>query len=122
MDDYRRKEAGHQGEVAALRYLSQRGLQLIARNYRCRVGELDLVMLDGNTLALIEVRYRGNARFGGPAASVTARKQHRLAMAAQHLLACRKELRRFPARFDVVAISPATNGLKIEWIKAAFSL
>ena len=62
-------------------------------------------MLDGATLVLVEVRYRSSEQFGGAAASVTWRKQRRLANAAEYLLLAHPELRRYPARFDVVAIS-----------------
>ena len=67
-------------------------------------------MLDGATLVLVEVRYRSMRDFGGPAASVTWRKQRRIISAARHLLLTRAELRRYPARFDVVGISPASTG------------
>jgi len=122
MDGQYRKEAGVAGENAALIYLRDRGLKLVARNYRCKVGEIDLAMLDGATLALIEVRYRADASFGGAAASVIWRKQRRIVNAARHLLRAHAELRRYPARFDVVAVSPAERGLQIEWIKHAFTL
>lgn len=122
MDDRYRKDAGDAGENAALKYLHDRGLRLLVRNYRCKAGEIDLVMLDGATLALIEVRYRADASFGGAAASVIWRKQQRIANAARHLLQSRSELRRYAARFDVVAVSPGTSGLQIEWIKHAFGL
>jgi putative endonuclease len=115
------KEAGHQGEDAALAMLRRSGLHLIERNYRCKAGEIDLVMLDGRTLALIEVRYRTSRDFGGAAASVTWRKQKRIIAAAKHLLMTRAELRRYPARFDVVAIS-GLGGMQMEWLKAAFTL
>lgn len=117
-----RKEAGGAGEAEALKQLQARGLKLVLRNHRCRMGEIDLVMLDGNTLTLIEVRYRADDSFGGAAASVTARKQRRLIAAARHLLATRSDLRRYPARFDVVALSPDTAGkLQFDWIKGAFN-
>ena len=103
MSNDERKEAGDSGEQLALDYLSQRGLRLIARNYRCKGGELDLVMLDGKILALIEVRLRRDASFGGAAASVTPTKQKRLVHAAKYLLLTRKDLARYRARFDVVA-------------------
>ncbi len=122
MDGRYRKEAGIAGEIAALAYLRDRGLQLIERNYRCRAGEIDLVMLDGATLALIEVRYRADASFGGAAASVIWRKQRRIVNAARHLLQSRAELRRHPARFDVIAVSPGRPALQIEWIRHAFVL
>ena len=118
MDDRERKEAGSEGEAAALAHLQRAGLKLIARNYRCKAGEIDLIMLDGGTLALIEVRYRSSADFGGAAASVTWRKQRRIITAARHLLLTRGDLRRYPARFDVVGMSPAARA-QIEWIKAA---
>lgn len=116
-----RKEAGGAAETVALKQLQAQGLKLVLRNHRCRMGEIDLVMLDGNTLVLIEVRYRGDDAFGGAAASVTPRKQQRLITAARHLLATRSDLRRYPARFDVVALSPDSAGaLRFEWIKGAF--
>jgi uncharacterized protein (TIGR00252 family) len=76
-----RREAGDAAEQAALDYLREHGLKLIARNYSCRGGEIDLVMLERNVLTLVEVRLRGDARFGGAAASVTARKQQRITIA-----------------------------------------
>ena len=123
MDDQARKEAGVAAENAALVHLTAQGLKLITRNYRCRGGELDLVMLDGATLVLIEVRYRATAAFGGAAASVTWRKQRRLILAARHLLTTRNDLRRYRARFDVVAVSGGDGfPVRIEWIKDAFVL
>ena len=122
MDDQQRKFFGASAEDAALRYLSSHKLKLIERNYRCRSGEIDLVMLDGPTLALIEVRYRADTTFGGAAASVTWHKQRRIIAASRHLLLTRPEVRRFPARFDVVAVTPDSNGMRVEWIRAAFTL
>ena len=105
-----RREAGNEGEEAALAHLKRSGLKLIARNYRCKAGEIDLIMLDGATLVLVEVRYRSMRDFGGPAASVTWRKQRRIINAARHLLLTRAELRRYPARFDVIGVSPGLRG------------
>jgi putative endonuclease len=118
-----RKEAGGAGEAAALKELQARGLKLLLRNHRCRQGEIDLVMLDGTTLALIEVRFRSDGAYGGAAASVDTRKQRRLITAARHLLMTRADLRRYRARFDVVALSPSSSReLQFEWIKDAFRL
>jgi putative endonuclease len=122
MDDRQRKQAGLAGEAAALAYLENAGLQLVVRNFRCKAGEIDLVMLESSTLVLVEVRYRGSDQFGGAAASVTWQKQRRLATAAEYLLRARQDLRRYPARFDVVAISPDADGRKVDWIRAAFTL
>ena len=120
MDDKLRKEAGVAGEAAALEYLQRQGLTLIARNYRCRAGEIDLIMRHGPALVFVEVRYRSSNAFGGAAASVTYRKQRRLIRAARHLLMMRAELRRYPARFDVIAITPGPQGLDVQWLRAAF--
>jgi putative endonuclease len=129
MDDFRngsgktvRQQTGMYGEAAALKHLQERGLELVTRNYRCKAGELDLVMLEGATLALVEVRYRSTDRFGGAAESVTWRKQQRIVRAAEHLLLTRPHLQRYPARFDVVALSPKQGGLHVEWIRNAFTL
>jgi putative endonuclease len=115
-----RRDAGSDAERRALAYLQSAGLKLIERNYRCRIGELDLVMLDGRTLVFVEVRFRSSDRYGGAAASITPRKQRRIINAARHFLATRAELRRYPARFDVVAVA-ALDERHLEWIKSAFS-
>ena len=114
-----RTEAGNEAEREALAYLQKFGLKLIARNYRCKAGELDLVMLEKSTLVMIEVRYRSSAEYGGAAASVTVKKQRRIINAARHLLASRADLRRYRARFDVIAMSRLRA--EPQWIKAAFS-
>lgn len=113
-----RLETGTEAEDAALAYLKRAGLKLLQRNYRCKAGEIDLVMLDGSTLVLVEVRYRSTEQFGGAAASVTFWKQRRVINAARHLLATRRDLRRYPARFDVIAISALRR--EVQWIKSAF--
>lgn len=107
--------SGQLGEDAALHYLQQRQLTLIERNFRCKGGEIDLIMLDSDaSLVFVEVRQRADQRHGGAAASVTARKQGRLIIAAQHFL---QRYRQPPAcRFDVIAI----DGDVTEWIKNAF--
>lgn len=121
MDDRQRKQSGIAGERAALEHLSAAGLELVLRNYRCKLGEIDLVMLDRSrpqrcTLVFVEVRYRASSQFGGAAASVTWNKQRRLMRAAQSLLRVRRDLRCYPARFDVVAIEAGS----VRWIRRAF--
>ena len=112
-----RQRAGYAAEQRALDYLSARGLQLLERNYRVRVGELDLVMADGSELVFVEVRRRASSAWGGAAASVTAAKQARVRRAAQVFLAERCGPRGWPpVRFDVVAI----EGERLDWIRAAF--
>lgn len=116
-------ERGRRGEDLARSHLEAQGLQLLERNYRCRAGEIDLVMLDGGTLVLVEVRSRSTAAYGGAAATVGLRKQRRFILAARHLLLSRAGLRRLHMRFDVVAIDPAAPGEagpKVTWIRDAF--
>jgi len=119
-------ELGRRAEAQALAHLEARGLKLLERNFRCRGGEIDLVMLDGQTLVLVEVRSRASAAFGGAAASVGARKQRRLILAAKRLLLTRPAYRTLPARFDVVAFdaesAAAGSPVRIDWIRDAFRL
>ena len=114
------KETGDSAERIAERFLIKRGLTLIARNYRCRFGEIDLVMQERETLVFVEVRLRrarkGND-FGGPAASITPIKQARIIAAAQHYLSGMKQLP--PCRFDAVLMNSLAAG-DVEWLPNAF--
>lgn len=111
-----RQRAGYAAEQRALDYLSSRGLGLLSRNYRVRLGELDLVMVDGAELVFVEVRQRAHASFGGAAASVNAAKQQRVRRAAAAFVAAHCGGRWPPVRFDVVAI----EGAQLHWIRGAF--
>ena len=113
---------GRRAEDLACRHLEALGFQLLERNYRCRAGEIDLVMLDGATLALVEVRSRSTSAHGGAAATVGARKQQRFIRAARHLMLTRRDWRSLPVRFDVVAILQAEGEPQVEWIRDAFQL
>ena len=111
------KLRGDQAEDAALHYLQQQGLRLLARNYRTPGrggGEIDLVMKERDgTLVFVEVRQRGSASFGGAAGSIGTGKQRRIVLAARHYLA---GLHHLPAcRFDAVLVEPS-----ITWLQAAF--
>jgi putative endonuclease len=119
-----RRALGTEAEILARDYLLARGLKLVCENFRCRMGELDLVVLDGEVLAIVEVRLRTRAEFGGAAASVDWRKRARIIRTAQYLLLQRRELRCYPVRFDVVALASAapSGGAAIEWIRGAFAL
>jgi putative endonuclease len=110
---------GAEAEDCALRMLQARGLRLIARNWRCRMGELDLVMRDGDTVVVAEVRSRGRSDFGSAAESVDGRKQRKLARTARLFLAARPDLGEQPLRFDVVALDGPE---KIEWVRNAFEV
>jgi putative endonuclease len=108
---------GAAAEELALRHLQGQGLKAVARNWRCRGGELDLVMRDGETLVIAEVRKRSSEAFGGAAASVDARKRGRIIQSAQRFLAEHPQFADAPVRFDVLALDHADN---IQWLKAAF--
>lgn len=106
---------GQSAELRAETYLKTHGLKLLTRNWRCRFGEIDLIMQDASTLVFIEVRLRSRSDFGGAAASVTPAKQKKLLAAARQYLASLKTLPL--CRFDVVALSGEAPP---EWIKNAF--
>ena len=112
---------GSRYEREAERYLLARGLKLVARNFRCRLGELDLVMEDGATLVFVEVRYRQSARYGSPLESVTERKRGRVIKAAEWFLGGAPEYGDRPCRFDAIGITGEKDPLAIDWIKDAFS-
>ena len=109
---------GALAEQAAERFLTKQGLELLARNFRCRHGEIDLVMQDGGTLVFVEVRLRTRGDFGGAAASIDPHKQRKLILTAQHYLARLPQTP--PCRFDAVLLRlDGENGM--EWLKDAFS-
>ena len=110
-------KAGQAAETLAQRWLEAQGLKLISRNQHARGGELDLVMRDGDTVAVIEVRQRRSSRFGSAAESVDARKRARIVKATRGLIARQPELARHPIRFDVVAIDGVG---RIDWLRNAF--
>lgn len=117
-------DLGRRGEDRALAHLETQGLELLQRNYRCRAGEIDLVMREGAVLVLVEVRSRSRSDFGSAAASIGRGKQRRFVLAAKHLLLTHPELRRLRARIDVVAIdpSPQPGGEPVlTWIRGAFA-
>lgn len=107
---------GRHAENLAALFLQQQGLKLVARNYRCRFGEIDLIAREGNTLVFVEVRMRASDRFGGAAASITAGKRRKLLRTARHYLA--GATRAPPCRFDALLVSGADNS--VEWLKNAF--
>ena len=112
-----RQEDGEQAEALAARFLASRGLAILERNFRTRLGEIDLVARDGATLVFVEVRRRrSSAAWGGAAASVDGLKRHRLEAAARAYLA--RYATEPACRFDVVAI----QGEACTWLRDAFSL
>ncbi|BAP43548.1 YraN family protein [Pseudomonas sp. 21LCFQ010] len=113
--------AGHEAETFALQHLQQQGLQLITRNWSCRRGELDLVMLDGSTVVFVEVRYRRQRGWGSALESVDARKQEKLVATAQLFLQQEPHWADHPCRFDVVAVDgEPESAAPLNWLKSAF--
>ena len=108
-------QQGTAAEDLACRYLEAQGLTLLKRNYRCQVGELDLIMRDCAYLVFVEVRSRHDSRHGTPAETITRAKQRRLIKTAAYYL--QRTRTDSPCRFDVVAVHETDN---LEWLKDAF--
>jgi len=113
------KKRGDHAENRALSHLLEQGLTIVERNFRSRRGEIDLVMLDADSLVFVEVRLRNNENFGSAAESVTLKKQLRIIQAARLFLQLKAQWSNHPCRFDVVAISDAPKE-RVDWIKDAF--
>ena len=113
-----RKNIGQWAENQAKDFLVKKGLKLRERNYRCKAGEIDLVMMEANTLVFVEVRSRRRADYGTAFESVTATKQQRLIKAAKHYLQTKQLFDKLPCRFDVISVRHDND---IEWIPNAFT-
>lgn len=112
------QEKGRIAEKAALAYLIKQGLKLITQNYRCRMGEIDLIMRDKEHLVFIEVRSRTSSYFGGGVDSVTYAKKQKIIKTAAYYMLGHQEQNRFALRFDVISIDGTSAA--ITWIKDAF--
>lgn len=116
-----RRQRGNQAEQAAESWLNRQGLVTVARNWQCRMGEIDLIMREEDILVFVEVRFRSGQQHGGAAASVDPHKQRRLVSAARHYLRLRPEAAQYRCRFDVIAVTPAdSGGHDMNWITGAF--
>lgn len=114
-------EQGRNAEDLALKYLLQHGLTLIERNFRCRLGEIDLVMAAAGLLVIAEVRYRSPGRFGSGFDSVGHHKKKRLVRAAAMFLARNPCYADHCMRFDVIAVERTPGGeCKLQWTRDAF--
>ncbi|HEX3914609.1 MAG TPA: YraN family protein [Steroidobacteraceae bacterium] len=114
-------ERGAAAERLAAQYLQQCGLKILARNLRCRWGEIDLLCLDAEVLAVVEVRQRQRSDFGGALNSVTWAKRRKIIRATQFILCREAHWQYFALRFDVFAIEGRPDGAhRIEWVKDAF--
>ena len=116
-----KKELGKKGEEKAIRFLKKRGYRLIEKNYVCKMGEMDIIAKEKDTLVFIEVKTRTSTLFGPPQLAVHSSKQRQLSKVALNYLK-EKQLEDVKARFDVVAILLEQKGEKIELIKDAFDL
>jgi putative endonuclease len=112
---------GKEGERVAEQYLKHKGYKLVERNYRCSVGELDLIVLDRRVVVFVEVKTRSGHGFGSPLEAVEFHKQRKMIQAAQYFLS-EKRLHQRDARFDVVGISWPGREPVVEHIENAFEL
>jgi putative endonuclease len=110
-------QAGARAEDLCAELMRRAGLRVLARNWRCRHGEIDLVAEERGTLVFAEVRFRSGAGFGGAAESITAAKRARLVAAAQLYLAGRPQT---DCRFDVLLLDALDAG-RVHWIRNAFA-
>src|ERR1700722_15453089 len=115
-----RMQRGAAAEELAAQYLQVRGLKILARNLRCKAGELDLVCLDGGVLAIVEVRQRSSIEYGGARASVPWAKQRKIIRATKFFMHREKRWKSLSIRFDVLAIEGLPDGAhRVEWVKDA---
>ncbi len=125
----RKRTVGEQAEHDACRLLRKHGLKIRERNYRTKRGEIDIIAEDGSTLVFVEVRLRSNSTYGGPAESITPRKQQRIIYASQHYLQKERIADSQSCRFDTICITAQSYisaqsksaTVDAEWIKDAFS-
>jgi putative endonuclease len=114
-----RSAKGLHYESLALAWLRARGLRLVQRNYRCPLGEIDLIMRDGAVLVFVEVRFRAASSHGAACETVDSRKQQKLLRSAQHFLLHNAQLQACPCRFDILGIS-SQQRQQVHWLRDAF--
>jgi putative endonuclease len=114
-----RKDKGDQGEDRAEAFLRQEGYRILERNYRCPLGEMDIIARDGKTVVFVEVKTRSSDRFGPPQAAIGPQKQRRMTAIALCYLKGKGWLST-PARFDVAAVSLDEAGERVTLYKNAF--
>jgi putative endonuclease len=111
---------GRRGEDLAARFLEQQGLVVLSRNWRCRLGEVDLVATDTDRLVVCEVKTRSGSRFGAPAEAVTGRKVARIRRVTQAWLTAH-QMPWVEVRFDVLAvIAEPGRPVTVQHYRAAF--
>lgn len=110
--------AGDWGENLARQYLEAKGLQFVMKNYLCKMGEIDLIMLDKITLVFVEVRVRNTKLHGDPLESITYQKQRKVRKTAERYL--QQTNHQGNARIDAIGIDTSTNPPSINWVANAF--
>lgn len=118
----RREQRGIQAEQLARQYLEQQGLRFKQANFRCKRGEIDLIMQDDSTLVFVEVRYRRHNRYGSAAESVDQHKQRKLVATALFYLQNNPATAHHASRFDVIAISGEQGIPRIDWHQNAIQI
>jgi putative endonuclease len=115
-----RRLKGVHWEKLAESFLNKRGLKTLERNYFSRFGEIDLIMMDRQTLVFTEVRYRSDNAHGSGAESVTPKKQKRITLVAQKFLQQHRHHASLACRFDVISIGNEDGRTLMRWIPNAF--
>lgn len=110
-------ESGNNAEAATALHLQRMGMRITDRNYRCKLGEIDIVGFDGEVLVFVEVRQRRRGDYGNGLDSVTRTKQQKIIRAARYYLMERKFFDNHPCRFDIVSVNSSDE---LSWIKDAF--
>lgn len=114
-----KQKLGQKAEEQACIYLQQQGLKLIKRNFRCSLGEIDLIMYHQQWIIFVEVRYRHNLLFGNAIESVNKVKQQRLIRTAFYFLQQQRWTQSLSYRFDIVGVNGVLN---LDWIQDAFGV
>ena len=115
------KEIGTKYETIASQYLAKHNIQIISKNFSCKVGEIDLIGIDQDNIVFIEVRYRKNLNYGSPLETIVYKKQQKIIKTAQYFMLTNEYLyNRYSPRFDIIGIWHEKSDLKIEWAQSAF--
>ncbi|WP_168204014.1 YraN family protein [Aliikangiella coralliicola] len=116
-----KREFGFQLESFACTQLKKSQCLIVENNFQCKLGEIDIIARDGQTLIFVEVRYRKQSSYGGAVASVDLRKQKKIIQTASFYLQQKKLTNKVSCRFDVFAIEGSAERLSYNWIKNAFT-
>ncbi|MFV2056150.1 MAG: YraN family protein [Thiohalomonadales bacterium] len=114
-------QQGLDAESRVLNFLQKKGLHLIERNFRCKLGEIDLIMRHQRDVAFVEVRMRNNTSFGHAVETITRNKQLKIIRAASYYLQLNPRFAQMGCRFDVVSVTKRMDhGENFDWIEDAF--